>query len=103
MCERIMELSDFILDSCKVTPGFEFYPKKNKKIDVKDLLKILADNGYYISKDNSPFYIHVKIKEGEMTIFSSLKIIVKDLTIEDEAKKIVSSLLLIINKTSLVK
>jgi len=98
-----MELSDFILDSCKVTPGFEFYPKKNKKIDVKDLMSHLSTNGYYISKDNSPFYIHVKVKEGEMTIFSSLKIIVKDLTDEDEAKKIVSNLLVVINKASLVK
>ncbi|MEI8364691.1 MAG: hypothetical protein WCF78_04535 [archaeon] len=98
-----MELSDFILDSCKVTPGFEFYPKKNKKIDIKDLMNHLSTNGYYISKDNSPFYIHVKVKEGEMTIFSSLKIIVKDLTIEDQAKKIVGNLLVVINKASLVK
>ncbi len=98
-----MELSDFILDSCKVTPGFEFYPKRNKKIDVKDLMNYLTKNGYYISKDNSPFYIHVKIKEGEMTIFSSLKIIVKDLTDEDAAKSLVSNLLSVINRASLVK
>jgi len=98
-----MDLSDFILDSCKVTPGFEFYPKRNKKIDTNDLLKHLTTNGYYISKDNSPFYIHVKTKEGEMTIFSSLKIIVKDLTDEDAAKKIVTNLLIVINKALLVK
>ena len=57
-----MELSDFILDSCKVTPGFEFYPKKNKKIDVKELIKHLTKEGYYISKDNylHPYYDYVQ-------------------------------------------
>ncbi len=89
---------DFILDSCKVTPGFEFYPKRRKKIDISKLHDLLCKNKYYISKNNEPFYVHIKTKIAEVTIFSSLKIIVKDILEEDVAKKILNELLEFINQ-----
>jgi len=90
--------NDFILDSCKATPGFEFYLKKKDKIDLSKLVKILDGSPFYISKDNSPFYLHIKNKDAEVTVFSSLKIIIKDLLSEDKAKKIFLEILELINK-----
>jgi len=89
---------DFILDSCKVTPGFEFYSKKRKKIDLSKLKDLLVNDEIYISKDNSPFYLHVKTSLAEATIFSSLKIIIKDLIEEDKAKVVFNKILDIINR-----
>ena len=40
----------FIMDTCKSTPGFEFYPRFSKKIDVSMLSKELQKKGYYLDK-----------------------------------------------------
>lgn len=89
---------DFLKDSCMATPGFEYYLKKRKKIDLNELSKVLRECGIYISKDNAPFYIHVKTDLCEATIFSSLKIIIKDLIDEDKASKAFNLILENINK-----
>jgi ArsR family metal-binding transcriptional regulator len=89
---------DFIQDTCKATPGFEYYPKKFTEINVSKLLNLLKENDFYISKDNSPFFIHVKKKDLEATIFSSLKINIKNTTEEDEANKSFNQILSYINK-----
>jgi ArsR family metal-binding transcriptional regulator len=89
---------DFIQDTCKATPGFEYYPKKFTEINVSNLLDLLYKNEFYISKDNSPFYIHVKKKDLEATIFSSLKIIIKNITEEDAATKSFNTILKFANK-----
>jgi len=88
---------DFIQDTCKATPGFEYYPKKFLEIDVSKLLIVLKENSYYISKDNSPFYIHVKKKDLEASIFSSLKIIVKHTTFEEDADVLLKDILKHVN------
>jgi len=94
----MLTIKDFILDSCKSTPGFEYYPKKNKKINLDELKKAFEKSEeIYISKDNSPFYIHIKTKNGEVTIFSSLKIMVKDLVDEDVSNKIFNEIIKYIN------
>jgi hypothetical protein len=89
---------DFIQDSCKSTPGFEYYAKRNKKIDLEKLKVILDKTKIYVSKDNSPFYIHVKTDIGEATIFASLKIMIKDLMDEEQANKLFNQILKQINK-----
>ncbi|MCK9293210.1 MAG: hypothetical protein WCY27_03625 [archaeon] len=94
----MLEEKDFILDSCKVTPGFEFYPKKRKKIDLGKLKDLLTGDEIYISKDNSPFYLHIKTDLAEVTVFSSLKIIIKDLVEEDKAKVVFNKVLGVINR-----
>ena len=95
----MLTIKDFILDSCKSTPGFEYYSKKNRKIDLEKLKKAFKrSENIYISKDNSPFYIHIKTKNGEATIFSSLKIMVKDLIDEEISNKIFNEILEYINK-----
>lgn len=88
---------DFIQDNCKATPGFEYYPKKFLEINVSDLLNILRKEEFYISKDNSPFYVHIKKKDIEATIFSSGKIIIKNTTDEEEGDKILKELLVYVN------
>jgi len=93
----MLSISDFILDSCKITPGFEFYPKKRKKIDLTPLLGLLSEKGYYLDKDNSPFFLQIKTKEGTITLFSSLKIVVRETDDEDVAKKMIADLLELIN------
>lgn len=94
----MLTIKDFILDSCKSTPGFEYYYKKNKKIDLEKLKKAFeACEDIYISKDNSPFYIHIKTKDGEATIFSSLKIMVKDLVDEEQSNKLFNEILKYVN------
>ncbi|MDD3975989.1 MAG: hypothetical protein PHN22_02375 [Candidatus ainarchaeum sp.] len=94
----MLDEKDFIKDSCLATPGFEFYPKKKLKIDLDNLSKVFKEHGYYISKNNSPFYIHVKTDICEVTIFSSLKIIIKDLIDENKAILSFKKILNLINK-----
>lgn len=89
---------DFIQDTCKATPGFEYYPKKFVEINVSSLLKVLKENDFYISKDNFPFYIHVKNKDLEASIFSSGKIIIKNTTEEESANIFLKNILNFINK-----
>ncbi len=95
--EKELSVNSFILDSCKATPGFEFFPKKSTKIDLEKLLMKLRTKNYYIEKDNSPFLIVLKTKKGTITIFASLKIIIRDTTQEKVAKEILTGLLKIIN------
>lgn len=94
----VLTEKDFIQDTCKATPGFEYYPKKFLEVDLLKLLPILKENDFYISKDNSPFYLHVKKKNLEASIFSSLKIIVKNTTIEKDADVFLKDILKVINK-----
>ncbi len=99
----VLTEKDFIQDTCKATPGFEYYPKKFLEINVSKLLPILKENDFYISKDNSPFYLHVKKKDLEASIFSSLKIIIKNTSIEEEANVILRDILKQVNKFIEVK
>jgi len=91
--EKNLSVDSFILDSCKATPGFEFYPKKSTKIDLEKLLMTLRTKNYFIEKDNTPFLIVLKTKKGTITIFSSLKIIIR----EKVAKTMLTDLLKVIN------
>ena len=95
--EKNLSVDSFILDSCKATPGFEFYPKKSTKIDLEKLLMTLRTKNYFIEKDNTPFLIVLKTKKGTITIFSSLKIIIRDTTQEKVAKAMLTDLLKVIN------
>ncbi len=94
----ILTEKDFIQDTCKATPGFEYYPKKFLEINVSNLLRVLKENDFYISKDNSPFYVHVKKKDLEASVFSSGKIIIKNTVIEKDASLFLKSILSSINK-----
>ena len=95
--EKSLSVDSFILDSCKATPGFEFYPKKATKIDLEKLLMTLRAKNYFVEKDNSPFLIVLKTKKGTITIFGSLKIIIRDTTQEKIAKTMLTDLLKVIN------
>ena len=95
--DKNLSVDSFILDSCKATPGFEFYPKKSTKIDLEKLLMTLRTKSYFIEKDNTPFLIVLKTKKGTITIFSSLKIIIRDTTQEKVAKTMLTDLLKVIN------
>ncbi len=95
--EKNLSVDSFILDSCKATPGFEFYPKKSTKIDLEKLLMTLRAKNYFVEKDNSPFLVVLKTKKGTITIFSSLKIIIRDTTQEKIAKTMLTDLLKVIN------
>jgi len=96
--EKNLTVDSFILDSCKATPGFEFYPKRTTKIDLENLLMKLRTSNYFIEKDNSPFLIVLKTKKGTISIFSSLKIIIRDTTQEKVAKIMLTDLLKVINE-----
>ena len=96
--ESNLTLDSFILDSCKATPGFEFYPKKAMKVDLEKLLMTLRTGSYYIEKDNTPFLIVLKTKKCSVTIFSSLKVIIRDTNQEKVAKQTLSELLKFINE-----
>lgn len=92
-----LTINSFLLDSCKATPGYEFFPKLNIKVDLEKLVMKLRGKNYFIEKDSSPFLVVIKTKKGESTIFSSLKIIIRDVKDQKEAKKILTDLLKIIN------
>jgi hypothetical protein len=89
---------DFIQDTCKATPGFEYYPKKFVEIKVSQLIDVFKENDFYISKDNSPFFLHIKKKDLEATVFSSLKIIIKNTSVEEDANNFLKEILSIVNK-----
>lgn len=89
---------DFIQDACKSTPGFEFYSKKFMEIKLSNLIFFLKNSNFYISKDNSPFYLHVKKKNLEASIFSSLKIIIKNTNVEEEAFPFLKEILDCVNE-----
>lgn len=93
-----LTVNSFLLDSCKATPGFEFYPKINITINLEKLVMKLRGRKYFIEKDNSPFLIVIKTKKGEATIFSSLKIIIREAKDQKEATKILVDLLKTINE-----
>ncbi|MDD4050157.1 MAG: hypothetical protein PHX47_04095 [Candidatus ainarchaeum sp.] len=94
----VLTEKDFIQDTCKATPGFEYYPKKFLELNVSKLIPILKENDFYISKDNSPFYLHVKKKELEASIFSSAKIIIKNTSVEEDASLFLLDILVCLNK-----
>jgi hypothetical protein len=52
---------------------------------------VLRTKKYCIEKDNSPFLVVLKTKKGTITIFSSLKIIIRDTTQEKVAKTILQT------------
>lgn len=95
--DKYLTPESFILDSCKATPGFEYYPKRNIKISLEKLIMILRTKNYYIEKDNSPFLVILKTKKGTITLFSSLKIIIRDTTQEKVANQMLLDLLKVIN------
>jgi ArsR family metal-binding transcriptional regulator len=90
-------IDQFILDPCKATPGFEFFPKFTKKIDLEKLLNKFKLKKIFIEKESIPFFITIKHKDSEVTIFSSLKIIIKNINEEDSATQILKFILCIIN------
>ena len=96
--EKTLSVESFILDTCKATPGFEFFPKRPIKINLEKLLMSLRTKNYFIEKDNSPFLIILKTKKGTITIFASLKIIIRDTTQEKVAKAMLTDLLKVINE-----
>ncbi len=73
----------FILDPCVATTGFEFLCKAPVKLDLEGLIKYLKTNNIYLEKDNSPFFLVIKTKHGEATIFNNIKIIVRVETKEE--------------------
>jgi len=94
-------LDQFILDPCKATPGFEFFPKFSKKIDLEKLLNKFKLKKVFIEKNSIPFFITIKHKNSEVTIFSSLKIIIRNVSEEDSAIQILKDILVIINNVIL--
>jgi ArsR family metal-binding transcriptional regulator len=92
-----ISVDKFILDPCKATPGFEFFPKFSKKIDLEKLLNKFKLKTFFIEKNSIPFFITIKYKDSEITIFSSLKIIIRNIAQEDKAKEYLQNILLIIN------
>jgi len=90
--------NDFILDPCKATPGFEFFLKKNKKIDLSKLLIKLKKNNYFIEKKTLPFFISFSIDKSKITLFKSLKIIIKEIDDKEKAEEILNKILILINE-----
>lgn len=87
----------FILDPCLATPGFEFLCRENVRLDLDCLVKNLKNNNIYLEKDSSPFFLVIKSKYGEATIFNNIKIIVRVET-KEEANAFLELLLDLINK-----
>ena len=88
----------FILDPCVATSGFEFLCKAFVNLDLEALAKDLKQKKIFIEKDNSPFFVVIKTKYGEATIFSNIKIIVRVST-KDEAYEFLELLLDSINNS----
>ncbi len=89
---------DFILDPCVATPGFEFLCRRSTKVDLDSFVKSIKHKNIYLEKDSSPFFVIIKSKFGETTIFNNLKIIVRVST-KEEAYEILALLLESINSS----
>ncbi len=87
----------FLLDPCVATTGFEFLCKAFAKLDIEALAKDLKKRKIFIEKNNSPFFVVIKTKLGEVSIFSNIKLIVRVST-KEEAYEVLETLLPSINK-----
>lgn len=83
MTEYKMLEDVFIVKPCKTKASYEIVPKKNFKVDfscvdslANDYLKIVAP---------TPFVYAVRFRSVEMNLFSSGKIIVKEIEDQEEA------------------
>jgi hypothetical protein len=94
----VLEKKDFILDPCVASVGFEFFSKKQLKLDVDLFAKKAKQNKIFVEKNNSPFFIELKTKFGLVIVYNNLKIIVRVDT-KEEANKILEFLLKIINES----
>ena len=85
-----MKLSDFVGKPCKSRAAFEFVPKKRTHLNLEEVAKKLKEAGVFIEAE-TPFLLVVKAGSS-VSIFQSGKIIVKETTLESEARKIAEKL-----------
>jgi ArsR family metal-binding transcriptional regulator len=93
-----LTLKDFILDPCKATPGFEFFLRKNKKIDISKLTNKLKSKKYFIEKDSQPFFVSFNIDKSKITVFKSLKIIIRNIDDKENAENLLNKILPLLNE-----
>ncbi|HLC36658.1 MAG TPA: hypothetical protein VJK05_03575 [archaeon] len=86
-----LELSDFVGQPCKSRVAYEFIPKKKMNLNLEELSKKLENQDVYI-EISTPFLLILKLNGQNISLFSSGKMIIKELKEPKKAREIAEKL-----------
>ncbi|MBN2127520.1 MAG: hypothetical protein JW703_03970 [Candidatus Diapherotrites archaeon] len=82
-----LDFSEFVPKPCRSSDSFQFVPKKEEKLDLMKISKILESKGVFIDFATE-FLLSMKVNNKKTSLFRSGKIIIKEIDNEEDAKKI---------------
>lgn len=81
----VVDLRDFIVKPCSSRTGYDFFPRRQQKIDLSKASQKLREKGYNIDFE-TPIFFSAKVGGKSVSVFKSGKISVKDEKNEEEAR-----------------
>ena len=91
-----MELSDFVGQPCTSHLAYEFFPKKQQKLDLKKIANQLRKKGFLVDFE-TPIFIGLQIEKTKVSFFQDGKIMVKDTKQKEAATKIAQKIVSALN------
>ena len=85
------ELSGFVGQPCTSRIAFEFTPKKDYKLNLEKVVKVLKKNEVFVEME-TPYLLMLKVGGKNVSLFKSGKIIVKSTNDKESARKIAEQL-----------
>lgn len=86
-----MELDDFQSKLCGSGNSYEFIPKSKQKLDLELVAKKLSTDA--LIEAETPFVIMMKYSDAKISLFRSGKLIVKNISDAETAKKIAEKII----------
>jgi TATA-box binding protein (TBP) (component of TFIID and TFIIIB) len=86
-----MQLSDFVGQPCKSRLAFEFIPKKEAKLDLENIARLLRSNDVFVETETH-FLLMLNIAGKNCTLFRTGKIIVKETKEMEKAREVAERL-----------
>lgn len=86
-----MELDDFQSKLCGSGNSYEFIPKSKQKLDLELVAKKLSADA--LIEAETPFVIMMKYSDAKISLFRSGKLIVKNISDAETAKKIAEKII----------
>jgi len=91
-----LELDDFKSKLCGSGNSYEFIPKSKQQLDLSSVAKRLSEDA--LIEAETPFVIMMKYSDAKISLFKSGKIIVKNITDQETAKKIAEKIIELISE-----
>ncbi len=93
-----MELDDFQSKLCGSGNSYEFIPKRKQKLNLESVAKKLCEDA--LIEAETPFVIMMKYNDAKISLFRSGKLIVKNITDAEAAKKIAQKIINLISENT---